>query len=475
MNLSYRPLEPKYDAAVAALVRGNLKINRLDIPGTAYYDEALDHLSLYYSAAARRAYWVLLDGETVIGGVGLAAFDGFPDCCEMQKLYLADAAKGKGLGWGLVLHIENRARELGFKRIYLETHTNLQAALRLYDACGYQEIERPACVVHSTMNRFFLKELTPCSGPVSIPLSEESALIQAAPVYDTEAARRYIPGMKTIQELVNSLPDDGELISFGARSASPAALKQLEGEIQRILADGRKVSLVMADLAAQSGVAFRSTPPMCTQSTIKAIYVGAVLDCRPEAFEENGQYIRDAIVLSDNEAYENLRRIYGKTPLLKWCREAGVDDDFTDMPYPRNKNARDMFRMWTRLYRFLNDGSDVHNAGRYYADSAESASKEWLKGRLPVQTKAGWECGVDEDTETFSWDMIPARFVDGDPMNDEVATNDTGIVYTPNGPYLFVIYSDYPHPFGVPNRLYGLTEALYEVQRNYWAGPKQET
>ena len=138
MSLAYRPLTAQDDAAIAALIRGNLKANRLDIPGTAYYDEALDCLSQYYSAAPRRAYDVLLNDGAVIGGVGLAAFDAFPDCCEMQKLYLADAAKGKGFGYALVMRIENRAREMGFKRIYLETHTNLQAAIRLYERCGYQ-------------------------------------------------------------------------------------------------------------------------------------------------------------------------------------------------------------------------------------------------------------------------------------------------------------------------------------------------
>ncbi|MBR3106728.1 MAG: GNAT family N-acetyltransferase [Clostridia bacterium] len=469
MSLDYRPLSPRDDAAVAQLIRSSLKANRLDIPGTAYYDECLDHLSEYYRAEPRRDYYVLLEDGAVIGGVGLAAFDAFPDCCELQKLYLAESARGRGLGYDMTLYIENRAREMGFRQIYLETHTNLQQAIRLYEKCGYQEIERPACVVHSTMNKFYLKELTPCSGPVAVPLTAESALIQAAPVYDAEAAKRYIPGMRTIRELVNGIPKDDELTCFGAAAPSASALKRLSAELQRMLLEGHKVSLVMADLATQSGVAFHSTVPMCTQSTVKAIYAGAVLDCRPQAFLENGQYIRDAIVLSDNDAYENLRRIYGKVPLLKWCREAGVDDNFTDMPYPRNKNARDMFNMWTRLYCFLNDGSDIANAGRYLADSAESATKERLAGRYPVQTKAGWECGVDEDLEDFSLAVIPERFVDGDPMNDEVATNDTGIVYTENGPYLFVIYSDYPYPFGAPNQLYGLAEALCDVQRSYFA------
>ena len=34
-----------------------------------------------------------------------------------------------------------------------------KAAVHLYEKCGYKEIERPAAVVHSTMNRFFLREL----------------------------------------------------------------------------------------------------------------------------------------------------------------------------------------------------------------------------------------------------------------------------------------------------------------------------
>ena len=94
-DLEWRPLEPRYDAAVAELVRSNLRAYGLDIPGTAYYDEWLDHLSDFYREPGR-GYEVLLSDGQVIGGVGLAAFEG--DCCELQKLYLADAAKGRGLG-----------------------------------------------------------------------------------------------------------------------------------------------------------------------------------------------------------------------------------------------------------------------------------------------------------------------------------------------------------------------------------------
>jgi NAD(P)-dependent dehydrogenase (short-subunit alcohol dehydrogenase family) len=59
----------------------------------------------------------------------------------------------------LLAFIEEKARQRGFDRIYLETHTNLTAALHLYEKTGYREIDRPASVVHSTMNKFYLKEL----------------------------------------------------------------------------------------------------------------------------------------------------------------------------------------------------------------------------------------------------------------------------------------------------------------------------
>ena len=156
--MEYRSLTAEYDAALAALIRTNLKSHHLDIPGTVYFDEGLDHLSEYYNHKGR-SYFVLLDNQQLVGGIGLAGFEGFPDCCELQKLYLDDSVKGRGLGYRLIEKEEQEARVLGYKRIYLETHTNLKVAIHTYERAGYIEINRPDCVVHSTMNRFYMKEL----------------------------------------------------------------------------------------------------------------------------------------------------------------------------------------------------------------------------------------------------------------------------------------------------------------------------
>ena len=157
-NMQLKRLTAEHDAAVANLVRTNLKAYHLDIPGTVYYDEGLDHLSDFYDDPGR-VYYVLLQDGQVVGGIGLAEFGFFESCCELQKLYLIDSAKGRGLGYDLINHIENRAREMGYWQMYLETHNNLQTAIHVYEKAGYHEITRPESVVHSTMNRFFLKRL----------------------------------------------------------------------------------------------------------------------------------------------------------------------------------------------------------------------------------------------------------------------------------------------------------------------------
>ena len=158
---SYRKIEPADDARIAEIVRANLKHFHLDIPGTAYFDPQLDHMSTYYGIdEKKRVYFVALDeAGLVMGGVGIAEFEGIPDCAEIQKLYLDDSTKGKGYGRELMKIAEDWAKAAGYKQLYLETHSNLKAAIKLYEKLGFQRIERPEGVLHGTMDHFYLKKL----------------------------------------------------------------------------------------------------------------------------------------------------------------------------------------------------------------------------------------------------------------------------------------------------------------------------
>ena len=92
--MRYRKIEAADDPKIAEIIRANLEKLGLNFPGTAYFDPELDHLSAYYNKIPkRRSYFVALDeAGQVIGGVGIAEFEGIASCAELQKLYLKDCA-----------------------------------------------------------------------------------------------------------------------------------------------------------------------------------------------------------------------------------------------------------------------------------------------------------------------------------------------------------------------------------------------
>ena len=159
--LNYRSLTADDDAVLASIIRTSLEQMHLNLPGTAYSDPELDHLSAYYAREPKkRTYFVALDDAgQVVGGVGVAEFAPIPNCAEIQKLYLSNAVRGKGYGKELMRLAETWSREAGYRQLYLETHSNLQIAIKLYQKLGFTEIERPKEVLHSTMDHFYIKRL----------------------------------------------------------------------------------------------------------------------------------------------------------------------------------------------------------------------------------------------------------------------------------------------------------------------------
>ena len=159
--VAIRRITPEDDAGMAALVRYNLKSFGLDIPGTAYFDEALASLHAFYDEKPEQRVYFTAHDESgrLLGGGGLAEFPGIEGCAEVQKFYLADEAKGLGLGRRLLELVEAFARAHGYRSLYLETHENLTAAIRLYTRYGFAETARPAGVMHGAMNLFYIKPL----------------------------------------------------------------------------------------------------------------------------------------------------------------------------------------------------------------------------------------------------------------------------------------------------------------------------
>jgi putative acetyltransferase len=83
------------------------------------------------------SFEVVVDASgLVVGTVGLFPLD--EGRCELRKMYVALSHRGRGLGRRLVRVALDRARELGFRRIELETASRLEAAIHLYESSGFR-------------------------------------------------------------------------------------------------------------------------------------------------------------------------------------------------------------------------------------------------------------------------------------------------------------------------------------------------
>lgn len=61
--------------------------------------------------------------------------------CEMKRLFLREAARGKGVGVRLIEQVITDAREIGYEKMRLDTYPpKMGKAVNLYEAHGFYEI-----------------------------------------------------------------------------------------------------------------------------------------------------------------------------------------------------------------------------------------------------------------------------------------------------------------------------------------------
>ncbi len=132
-----RTIQPGDDQALATIIRNTLAEFKANKPGTVYYDETTDHLSDVFKTAGSIYFVAELDGE-IMGGSGIYPTANLPEgTCELVKLYVSSKARGKGLGKILLQKCITAAKEMGYKKIYLETMPELTIAIPMYEKLGF--------------------------------------------------------------------------------------------------------------------------------------------------------------------------------------------------------------------------------------------------------------------------------------------------------------------------------------------------
>ena len=123
---------------VTELVYGVLKEYGLK-PDPVATDVDLNNIEQSYFERGGVFYVLEEEDGTIIASYGLYLID--DQTCELRKMYLHKAHRGKGLGKLLMEDALAKARQIGFKKMTLETASVLKEAISLYKKYGFVEYE----------------------------------------------------------------------------------------------------------------------------------------------------------------------------------------------------------------------------------------------------------------------------------------------------------------------------------------------
>lgn len=103
------------------------------------FQQELDQLPGAYAPPSGRLLLAMDKGEA-FGCVGLRKIA--DDTCEMKRLYVRPEFRGTGLGRKLAHAIIGSGRELGYRRMRLDTlPEKMDRAVHMYRSLGFKEIE----------------------------------------------------------------------------------------------------------------------------------------------------------------------------------------------------------------------------------------------------------------------------------------------------------------------------------------------
>jgi len=102
------------------------------------FDQELAGLPGDYAPPEGRLLLAEYEGQ-LAGCVALHKLE--PGICEMKRLYLRQQFRGKGLGRALALHLIGEARQMGYRRMRLDTvEPVMKDAVGMYRRLGFKEI-----------------------------------------------------------------------------------------------------------------------------------------------------------------------------------------------------------------------------------------------------------------------------------------------------------------------------------------------
>ena len=160
LPVTIRTIQPADNQVLAVIIRNALAEFGANKPGTVYYDATTDALYDLFQKQGS-IYFVAEENGQLIGGAGIYPSSGLPPgTCELVKMYLSPAARGKGIGKLLIEKALQFARDTGYRNVYIETMPELRKAMSVYEQFGFRYLDGPlGNTGHFGCEIWMLKEL----------------------------------------------------------------------------------------------------------------------------------------------------------------------------------------------------------------------------------------------------------------------------------------------------------------------------
>ena len=122
---------------IIRLVTRVLKHHKLSIDLESTDLDLLDLKQHYFDQQGWFAVIVDELNDTIVGSYGIYRMSAHT--CELRKMYLLPAYQGKGLGKMMMYNAFDKAKDLGYEQMVLESNRKLVAALHIYTKFGFEE------------------------------------------------------------------------------------------------------------------------------------------------------------------------------------------------------------------------------------------------------------------------------------------------------------------------------------------------
>ena len=102
------------------------------------FDQEMASLPGTYSVPEGRLFFAEVDGQPA-GCVGVRPLPDSEGVCEMKRLYVDPEKRGHGVGNALALAAIKAAKEIGYRKLIIDTLPSMRMAVKLYRELGFTE------------------------------------------------------------------------------------------------------------------------------------------------------------------------------------------------------------------------------------------------------------------------------------------------------------------------------------------------